>query len=573
MGKSIKNLLLVVLCSVIVFSTVSMRGTAAVKFVPYKAVIVSTKVYARSKPDMKSKINKTYYKGNIVDIIGQTGKYLKTKYGYIYFSYVKRYVPPAAKPKVQYVRMLADTQLEFVPNSSTDERTAVKGKVFKILEEKENFYKVKLGKIFGYIPKTSTEVLKGDYTYKLTLGWNEVNYRFKNEEQYKSNDSYISKSSYLTGIDAISPTWLSIEGDSSKPETISVKEIGDIEYVKMAHRNGYEVWPRFFENDAQRCFTMFKNNDVRKRIIDELIDISIKYNIDGINIDVEGIGRIPENKDGFTLFMQELSNRAKEIGLTVSVDVTKIVPSSVYSNFYDRTALAKAADYLIFMGYDETVMSLNNWGPCASFKWVESGIKDMISQGVPSQKLILGVPFYMNDYAYIDIEKPFNEDTVYILKDTSIYTEPVVDDSKRIGDSLANQSFKYIEITSDNQWYKIEYKKGEEIIPAYVNNDDSVMVKSNTRIAGYSKPNIKTIAERIKNCTLTYIDDGKISGQKIIEYTAADGLIHRTWLEDKDSMSGKMDMINKYGLAGMGAWKLYGETPDVWDVIKEKLKK
>jgi hypothetical protein len=102
-GKNIKNLIMVVLCSVIVFSTVGIHGFAAVKFVPYKAVIISTKVYARIKPDMKSRVNKTFYKGDIVDITGQTGKFLKTKYGYIYYSYVKRYVPPVSKPKDIYV--------------------------------------------------------------------------------------------------------------------------------------------------------------------------------------------------------------------------------------------------------------------------------------------------------------------------------------------------------------------------------------------------------------------------------------------------------------------------------------
>ncbi len=572
MGKIIKNLMSAVLCIAIIFSTFGIYGFAARKFTVYKAQIVSSKVYARSKPDLKSKINKTYYKGNIVEITGQTGKYLKTKYGYIYASYAKRYNPPAPKPKDKYVRMLNDTPLMLEPNGNIDERVAVKGKVFKVLEEKGDFYKVKLGKINGYIPRTNGEILKEDYVNKITLGWNEINYRFKNEEQYKSSDSYISKSSYLTGLDAISPTWFSIGGDGSKPETIALMEIGDIEYVKMAHKNGYEVWPRLYDYDAQRCSIMFKNEDVRKRIIDEIVNFSIKYNLDGINVDIEGIGSIPENKDGFTLFVGELSKRLKEIGLTVSVDVTKIVPSSRYSNFYDRPALAKAADYLIFMGYDETSMSLKSWGPCASFKWVESGIKDMIAQGVPAEKLILGVPFYMTDYAYIDIKEPFVEDTVYILKDTPIYTEPLKDDSKRIGNSLVSQSFKYVELTNDKQWYKIEYKNGTENITAYVHNDDSVMVRENTLIAGYDKPNIKTVADRMKNYQVTFIDDGKVSGQKIIEYTM-DNLKHRTWLEDKESMSGRMDMVNKYGLAGMGGWRLYGETSEIWDVIKLKLKK
>lgn len=572
MGKSFKNFMTIVLCVVISLSTVGISGFAAGKFVIYKAQIVSSKVYARSKPDLKSKINKTYYKGNIVEITGQTGKYLKTKYGYIYASYAKRYNPPAPKPKDKYVRMLNDAPLMLEPNGNIDERVAVKGKVFKVLEEKGDFYKVKLGRIYGYIPKANGEILKEDYAYKVTLGWIEMNYRSHNKKQYESSDSYMLKSSYSTGIDVMSPKWFFINGDGDKSESINLREIGDVKYANVAHKNGYEVWPVLFDDDAQRCSAIFKNEETRKRIIDDIVYYSKEYNIDGINIDIEDMGSILENKDGFTLFVGELSKSLKEIGLTVSVDVLKIDKTSTNSIFYDRPALSKVCDYLIFMGYDETMMSLKSWGPCASFKWVESGIKDMIAQGVPAEKLILGVPFFMNDYAYIDIKEPFAEDTVYILKNTSIYTEPVRDDSKKVCDSLASQSFKYVELTNDKQWYKIKYKNGIETITAYVHNDDSVMVRGNTLIAGWNKLDIKTVADRMKNCQVTFIDDGKVSGQKIIEYTM-DDLRHRTWLEDRESMSGRMDMVNKYGLAGMGAWRLYGETSEIWDVIKLKLKK
>ena len=44
---------------------------------------------------------------------------------------------------------------------------------------------------------------------------------------------------------------------------------------------------------------------------------------------------------------------------------------------------------------------------------------------------------------------------------------------------------------------------------------------------------------------------------------------YKVWIEDKDSLKSRLDLANKYGLAGVAAWSRGFESPEVWDVISE----
>ncbi|SEO79694.1 glycosyl hydrolase family 18 protein [Propionispora vibrioides] len=53
------------------------------------------------------------------------------------------------------------------------------------------------------------------------------------------------------------------------------------------------------------------------------------------------------------------------------------------------------------------------------------------------------------------------------------------------------------------------------------------------------------------------------------DYTAADGTSHQVWFENSKSLSYKLDLVNKYDIAGAALWKLGEEDPGYWQVFKE----
>jgi spore germination protein len=55
-------------------------------------------------------------------------------------------------------------------------------------------------------------------------------------------------------------------------------------------------------------------------------------------------------------------------------------------------------------------------------------------------------------------------------------------------------------------------------------------------------------------------------------YTGTDGISHQVWYENSQSLKYKLDLVNKYDVAGIALWKLGGEDPASWQVIKDNLK-
>ena len=58
------------------------------------------------------------------------------------------------------------------------------------------------------------------------------------------------------------------------------------------------------------------------------------------------------------------------------------------------------------------------------------------------------------------------------------------------------------------------------------------------------------------------------AGQNYAEKESGSKL-YQIWLEDKKSISTKLDLMKEHGLAGVAVWRLGLETNDVWDVIDD----
>ncbi|WP_199622412.1 glycosyl hydrolase family 18 protein [Paenibacillus alkalitolerans] len=57
------------------------------------------------------------------------------------------------------------------------------------------------------------------------------------------------------------------------------------------------------------------------------------------------------------------------------------------------------------------------------------------------------------------------------------------------------------------------------------------------------------------------------AGQYYAEFTDSAGR-HQLWIEDRTSMAARWSLVRKYSLAGVSAWAIGFESPDIWDVFK-----
>lgn len=60
------------------------------------------------------------------------------------------------------------------------------------------------------------------------------------------------------------------------------------------------------------------------------------------------------------------------------------------------------------------------------------------------------------------------------------------------------------------------------------------------------------------------------AGQHVARYEN-DNLTYVMWLENETSMRQRIELVNKYQLAGVAAWRRGLEIPEIWDLFEEKL--
>lgn len=204
------------------------------------------------------------------------------------------------------------------------------------------------------------------------------------------SDSNVEIDGMLKGtkaINVLAPTWFTL---SSEDGNINVK--ASRTYVKKAHEKGMQVWGVLdnFQNDDLFVYTKFLNTLAgRQKVIDTLIEEAQSYNLDGINVDIEGLAE-PTDVYDFIEFVREISIACRRAGLFISVN--NYVPYN-YNDHYDLKEQAAFADYVIIMGYDEHIVGSEEAGSVASIGYVEYGIKEALMD-VPAERLINGIPFY-----------------------------------------------------------------------------------------------------------------------------------------------------------------------------------
>lgn len=274
-------------------------------------------------------------------------------------------------------------------------REVAEAETVTILEEMETWTKVKTSDaMIGYVENkfliermTEEEIAVTDYEvpeytsihrdYKINLGWHAV-------YTESGNDTFDSVVNGTGTMNVISPTWFFLDGDEG-----DIKAIPSHSYVEKAHSRNMEVWALLEDITLEsNTYEVLSYTSRRENLIRNLMNYVLEYNIDGINIDLEGINY--ESGEHFTQFLRELSIECRLNGIVLSVD--NYVPRES-NTFYNRKEQGMVADYVIIMGYDEHWGGGGVAGSVASIDYVRDGIEKTLEE-VSAEKVINAIPFY-----------------------------------------------------------------------------------------------------------------------------------------------------------------------------------
>lgn len=275
-------------------------------------------------------------------------------------------------------------------------------------------------------------------------------------DYYSEYVSAPTRTSKITGVNVVSPSFFYM----TKYSTTNVYEnVGNegIAYVNWAHGNGYQVWPMLTNSNMSETSKMLSDYKSRETVINQIVNYIKQYNLDGINIDFEGM--YETDKDNFSRLLIELRPRLNEIEAVLSVDVTAPDGAPEWSLCYDRYTIGKVADYVMFMAYDQYGVSATKAGTTAGHNWVEANVKKFLGQEeVKAEKIILGIPFYTR-----------------VWKENNGNITSNVVNIGNVNNVIPSNATKTWD--EDLQQYYVEYKKGGATYKIWVEDEKSIEAK------------------------------------------------------------------------------------------------
>jgi len=213
------------------------------------------------------------------------------------------------------------------------------------------------------------------------------------DNKFSMSYVYFGNTSLYTGmvnstrgsLNDISPSYFDLNADGSLKLTPAV----DSSFVSKMHEQGIKVTP-FLSNHWDRQLGINALNN-KHALADQIVDAIIKYNLDGVNVDLENLTEY--QRDSYSDFVRILREKLP-VGKSLSVAVAP-KPFKVdtgWQKSYDYAALSKYCDYLMLMTYDQSYQG-GPEGPVATAQFVEDSIKNALKE-VPAEKIVLGLAFY-----------------------------------------------------------------------------------------------------------------------------------------------------------------------------------
>lgn len=203
---------------------------------------------------------------------------------------------------------------------------------------------------------------------------------------FGGESSYVQTVAQTKGsIHEISPNYFNLNPDGS----LKVTGMNIESFVSKMHAMNIRVVP-FLSNhwDQNLGVTALHN---REALSSQIVEMIKKYEFDGINIDIENATTI--HRDLYSEFVELLRQKlppGKVLAVAVAANPYNITYG--WHGSYDYARLAKSADYLMVMSYDEHYKG-SNPGPISSYSFLERSIQYALRYA-PPEKIVLGVPFY-----------------------------------------------------------------------------------------------------------------------------------------------------------------------------------
>lgn len=341
--------------------------------------------------------------------------------------------------------------------------------------------------------------------------------------------SWLSLEAQASLIDYVAPQWLSVDlcGNIGSQDNLTL--------VRFARSHGIGILPTLLTSSGGVNHRLLTDSATSERAISQLVDYVVTQGYDGLDIDLEGVDSA--DRKALTAFVAELAKRLHDRGklVTMAVPAKTYDATTGWAGAYDYAALAPHVDKLTIMAYAYTTAS-SAPGSTAPYSWVDK-VAAFASSQIPASKVLLGLAFYGYDW----------------------------------------------NVTMGGRARALRYPQAEAVAQAYgatINLDPATRsaVFSYTARAGDSLvlgpaiPQLNhEIVERSRPPCALHTPGATPVTPPTPSPTATPAPLqqHTVWLENGASVGAKLDIARRYGLGGVGAWRLGQEDAAVWPLLSD----
>lgn len=319
----------------------------------------------------------------------------------------------------------------------------------------------------------------------------------------------------------------------------------DIGYEKFKSEQATRLFQKAHDNDTRVVLTITQMDnrsikrlldslDAQAKTVDEAVEVVTNRGIDGVNVDFEYVGDPGDAyRAKFTTFTRLLTERMHSKNPHSRVTVSVYASAVRYPKIYNIGELASFIDGIFMMAYDfavhgsDTAMPTSPlYGHSTGEYWydISTAVDDFLTQ-MPSNKLILGLPWYGYDY-------------------------PVYSPEFKAATHKGYYVYSYVKT-----------KKGKRKVSRLVRPESLIQtVGRATEVITSDRPGYQTGWDSV----------GQVGWKA---YTSSDGTQRMVYLEDSRSLAIKYDFAKEKKLGGIGMWALgfEGESDELWGVIRDKI--
>ncbi|MHC1776496.1 MAG: glycosyl hydrolase family 18 protein [Lentimicrobium sp.] len=185
---------------------------------------------------------------------------------------------------------------------------------------------------------------------------------------------------------------------TGNPLTTNGFETAEVIDTALAHGVRVHLCVTLFSGHA----AFFANPQAQQNLTGNIISLIVQRGIQGVNIDFEAVPS--SQQQGLTNYLVQLSQELHSV--VPGAELSIAAPAVNWSNTFDIPAIAPALDFIMIMAYDYYWNGSSLAGPVSgywpltsSFNYaVDHSLSYYQSQGVPNEKLLLGLPYYGREW-------------------------------------------------------------------------------------------------------------------------------------------------------------------------------